>query len=345
MPSSTCGSCAGRRCRPSHAAGGHRPPFIAGRDADIHLLDTRRGARRRATSVRSRCCCGTRTATMARHRCTRRRRPPGDAREDECTPPAFGCGLAGSGFYDRHFRPDVGAAVHRAGRLRRRPRTHRQRLLLPADRRRPRRAHPARPQRPRRLRLGHHDHRLAPTSTPTPTATARPTSSPTASSTSSSGPATCGPARSSRPTDDVTLSSPRRILDAESGTGVARHRPDDPTDVGGVNIDDARRQRSARSPDLRLHRAAASQGGIGAARRLPRDRLRPQRRPRHGHRHAAGDGHRGHRSRTTLGIFITEMVGDLNVELVHTLLGDVSLATGGRHRFDRRRQRRRRRRT
>ena len=35
--------------------------------------------------------------------------------KDLCTPPAFGCGLAGSDFYDRHFRPDVGAAYTELG--------------------------------------------------------------------------------------------------------------------------------------------------------------------------------------------------------------------------------------
>ena len=110
---------------------------------------------------------------------------------------------------------------------------------------------------------------------------------------------------------NVTLTSPARILDAESGTGVLGTDPT-PTDVSGVNI-------------TMTAGTGTEFGGIGLkANFLEIDFDRNGVRGTITGRLTATDVAA---LTSSEGIFLTETAGDLNVARVHTVLGDVTLRT------------------
>ena len=262
------------------------------------------------------------------------RAPPGDPREGDCTPStSFACGNAGSGFYHRHFRPDPqvgGPPYTELGAF------GGDREVVDSDYFFPL-IDGGRDIRIQHVRNGIGGFDSVITITASTDADANVDGDGKIDVLTNgfvhivewSGDLRAGEIISTD--DDVTLYSPRRILDAETGDAAA-DAPDpdgDPTaiDVGGVDIViHAGSLCTAAEYDCN---GGGSQGGIGT----PGNFLEID---------SDRNGVRGTVTGTlramdveanepsvdsTLGIFITEMVGDLNVELVHTVLGDVSLAT------------------
>ncbi|HKJ56179.1 MAG TPA: hypothetical protein VJ978_09355, partial [Nitriliruptoraceae bacterium] len=87
--------------------------FHAGNDADVHLLDT---AQELTPVEVAPVKVLLLTARSSQSPSPLFRTPPGNPREDDCVPAtSVACGRSGSGFFDRHFRPDTGAAYTELG--------------------------------------------------------------------------------------------------------------------------------------------------------------------------------------------------------------------------------------
>ena len=204
------------------------------------------------------------TSRPARRR--RSRRPRATRRQRSSRPRAVTPNdtCPGCAAYDRHFRPPVGR-LHGARRVRAAPHAHRQRLLLPRPPGRQRHLRPPRATR-QALRLDDHVHGddrrrrdahrhrgrlLARHGQTLATATGR-------QDRHHDQRLRPGHRAERRPArrrdhldgDDVTLYSPQRILDAESGARRPRHRPD------AHRRDGRRTSRSPQAP-------SCATGGIG----------------------------------------------------------------------------------